>query len=136
MNLDDKYEGFTKPVDGKLTFHNEPEESVFNTFLEKHEGKNLWLELRNKTPTRSQRQNRFYWKYMEKLAELTGHHKSELHTEFKHQLLPWTKKEGIDNTYKEQPSTKHLSKQEFNDYIRKIEEATGVSAPSRKRYDL
>jgi len=131
------YEGFVKAKDGDLTFHNKIEDNFFRKFLEQHDEQKLWLTIEAKKPTRTAKQNSFYWAYLEKIAEKSGHIPDELHNTFKHAFLNKQQVEGIGNRkYDEPPSTTGLSKQEFNDYIRKIEMKTGISAPSKQRYGL
>jgi len=137
MNLENKYEGFVEPEDGEITFNNQPEQDIFDQFLKNHDGEKLWLSIESKTPSRTSRQNRFYWVFLEKIAQTSGHSPKELHTTFKHAFLDKQQVKGIGNRkYQEAPSTTGLSKQEFSDYIKKIEMKTGISAPSRKRYGL
>lgn len=137
MGIEDTYEGFITPEDGEITFNNHPEQDIFDQFLKNHEGETLWLSIESKTPSRTSRQNRFYWVFLEKIAQASGHTPKELHTTFKHAFLDKQQVEGIGNKkYQEAPSTKGLSKKEFSDYIKKIEMKTGISAPSRKRYGL
>lgn len=131
------YEGFIVPKDRQLTFNNAVEDRLFRDFLEKYEGESLWLELTAQKQTRTARQNRFYWVYLEKIAQVSGHLPEELHNTFKHAFLQKQTVQGMNGkTFQEAPSTTQLSKKEFSDYIKKIEIKTGVSAPSRKRYGL
>lgn len=135
--MDNKYEGYIKPLDGKIDFPNEVEKRMFHTFLTNFEGENLWIEIHSKSPTRSQRQHKYYWVYMEKLAEYTGYSKNEFHNECKWKFLRWTAKPGISGkSYISAPSTKELTKKEFNEYIREIELWTEVQAPSKEHYKL
>lgn len=135
--MEDSYQGFAKPKEGRLTFHNSAERQLFYEFLSQFEGENLWIEIKSKKPTRSQRQHRFYWVYMEKLADYTGYSKNEIHRECKWKFLKWTAESGISGkSYISAPSTKRLTKKEFNEYIREIELWTEIQAPSKKRYEL
>lgn len=135
--MEDSYEGFTKPEGGKLTFHSDVEDKLFRKFLSKFEGENLWIEIKSKTPTRTQRQNRFYWAYLEILSDHTGYTPKEMHTTFKNEFLEPEETKGLKGkTYQETPTTTNLNKKEFNDYIRQIEMLTEIPAPSKKRYNL
>lgn len=134
--MEDSYEGFTKPIDGELTFHSEVEEELFGRFIAKFEGENLWIEITSKKPTRTQRQNRFYWAYLEIISDYTGHTNNELHNEFKYRFLPTEIKKGVSQEYEEKVSTTKLTKTQFNDYIQQIELETGIQAPSKQRYSL
>lgn len=136
MSIEDTYEGFVIPENGKLTFNNQPEEDMFRDFLRNFDDQKLWMTIESKSPSRTSRQNRFYWVYLEKIAQTSGHTPEELHNTFKRAFLSKQEVPGINRTFHERPSTTKLSKKEFSDYIRKIEMKTGISAPSRKRYGL
>jgi len=135
--MKENYEGFITPKDGQLTFDNRPERNIYEQFLQNHEGKDLWMTIETKTPTRTNRQLRFYWVFLEKIAEETGSDPNRLHTTFKHMFLAPKQSTGIyGRTYVETPSTEPLTTKEFSDYIKQIEMKTGISAPSRTRYGL
>lgn len=133
---EDKYEGFVTPKDGEITFDNQPERNIYEQFLENMEGEDLWLTIESKTPTRTNRQLRFYWVFLEKISEESGHTTEELHHTFKRSFIKPKQVHGINDTYRERPTTSTMSTKEFSNYINKIEMETGISAPSRTRYGL
>jgi hypothetical protein len=134
--IDNSYEGFTTPDNGELTFGSAVEQRQFNQFLSQFDGQKLWLSLESKQPNRTDRQNRYYWLYLEKISQQSGHSPEELHHTFKHAFLSPVEKHGINDTYTETPSTKNLSKSKFSNYMEAIYRETEVELPDPTRYKV
>jgi len=73
------------------------------------------------TPSRTHPQNNLYWKWMGELAEHTGYTPDELHTHCKQQFLPQRIITIQGKQYQVAESTTRLNKQEFSDYMLRIE---------------
>lgn len=79
---------------------------------------------------RSSRQNRYYWAYLRIIRMDTGDDENSLHEYFKRTLLPPRYIKALGKEIKVPATTTKLSKEEFNDYITKIEIECGVPAPN------
>lgn len=71
--------------------------------------------------TRSQAQNRLYWKWMKFLADETGHDKDEMHEFFKHKFLGAEYKTIFGHETIVANSSAKLKVAEFADYLTRIE---------------
>lgn len=93
--------------------------------------------IRERKDLRSKRQNDYYWgAYLEIISTDSGSDKKELHQRFTSEFLVSGEKMVFGKPVNIIKSTTDLTKQEFSDYIKKIEALTGVPAPSTKEYNL
>jgi len=87
------------------------------------ESKKPWLvRIRLQNPTRSIKQNSYYWKIaIELTAEATGYSKNEMHEVWKWELLPHKIIKGLDGkTIEVSQSTTELSTVEMKEYLKQI----------------
>ena len=99
------------------------------------DGEEVFISLSNKKPKRSDQQNRYYWLYLGIISTETGEQDIEaLHELFKGKFLGRKIKEVLGYNVLVKGSTTKLDKLEFCDYIRAIENLTGVQAPSVENY--
>jgi len=84
--------------------------------------------------TRSNQQNRFYWKYIRILSEETGDNENDLHEFFKRKFLPPRFVRVLGREIKLPASTSKLSKKDFSEYIMRIEALTGILSPDTEKY--
>ncbi len=89
----------------------------------------------SKKPKRTENQNRFYWGvYLPLISKETGNDIDELHTLFKGMFLSKGIVEVLGHKVRKARSTTELSSGQFSEYIQRIEELTGVLAPSTEAY--
>lgn len=123
--------------DGKPAFTTPNARSLFITLMQKNEGKKGWLEVSWKLPTRTERQNRYYWAYLGIIAQESGGSEAEkLHEQFKQAFLYQGEIENKFGKAKIYGSTTKLSVGQFCEYIMKIEALTEIPAPDPKQWDL
>lgn len=84
----------------------------------------LELTLKPYKLTRSQEQNARYWLIISKIAEHTGHDRSELHEMFKARFLGMASTEIAGETIKHQRSSARLKVNEFSEYMEQVESWT------------
>ena len=87
------------------------------------------MYITNKRPQRTQKQNRFLWVYYGIVANETGHTTEEIHDWAKGKFLTQGITEVFGSKVRKLKSTTQLTKQEFSEYIERIESETGVPAP-------
>lgn len=102
-------------------------------------GKKVWVMIDDRAPTRSDQQNRLYWRYLEYIHEETGNEKDDLHEYFanKYLALPesvLTLKDGTKQIIRRRRSTADLTKDEFSYYLNRIELESGVKIPDTEAY--
>jgi len=79
---------------------------------------------------RTNKQNSFYWLYLDVIEKETGQFSEELHEYFKRKFLAPRELEMFNDKIKIPSSTTKLNKIEFSKYLNKIELLTGVPIPS------
>lgn len=99
-------------------------------------GKKVWIKIDTREPKRSEQQNKFYWLYLDMIAESTGHRPEELHELFKGKFLTLGIKEIYGEKTRVKRSTTTLSKSEFCEYILSIHALTGIPPPDTRNYDI
>lgn len=104
-------------------------------------GTDVWVTVTDRTPTRSDAQNRLYHLYLTLIAEETGNDHDALHEHFKREYLklpPQSVKTARGEVIEVQMyrSTTTLSKAAFSEYMRKIERDTGVEIPESESNHL
>ena len=109
---------------------------AFHSFKKKNEGETFKVEFDDNLPSRTQKQNRFYWKYLEIIAEETGNNKDTLHLLFKNMFLSKGADEAFGKAVRKTRSTTDLNKKEFTEYIKQIERKTEIPAPDPQLFDL
>lgn len=97
-------------------------------------GDQITLTITNEKPKRTENQNRYYWMYLGMIAEQTGNDIDDLHTLFKGLFLGKEIVEVFGHKVRRAGSTTELSAGQFSDYIRRIEEKTGILAPPTEGY--
>jgi hypothetical protein len=91
----------------------------------------------SKRPKRTELQNRYYWGvYLPLISEETGNDIDDLHTLFKGKFLSKELVQVLGEKIRRTKSTTELSSIQFGDYIRRIEELTGVLAPPTEEHTL
>jgi len=95
------------------------------------EGEHVTLFLNNKKTRRTAQQNKYYWGvYLPLIASDTGERDLDhLHELFKGKFLTKAIVEVMGELVRIKKSTTKLSTKDFSDYIKAIEELTGVIAP-------
>ena len=107
---------------------------VLDHYIRENEGRDMFIKVDVDKPSRSTLQNNLYWLYLGTIAASTGNTKDDLHCYFKSTLLPKKKitirlRDGSTKIIEVEPSTRDLNKQEFSEYLEKIEKLTGVPIP-------
>lgn len=124
-------------LDGKhkLKLHAAP---YYNTFLNTKckVGEVLTMTLTKRKPKRTLAQNNYYWVYMDLIASETGNQAEDLHALFKKKFLRGHKVTVMGEVVEHEGSTTELSRLDFGDYIRKIEELTGIQSPPTENYRI
>jgi hypothetical protein len=92
-------------------------------------GKEISIKIKKNTETRSDRQNRYYWLYLKIIERETGNESNDMHEYFKRLFLPPVFITVFGKEIKIPKSTTKLDKFEFGEYIRRIENMTGILAP-------
>lgn len=121
---------------GKPSFTSAAQRILFFKFLKQYDGKKVWMTLDTKLPKRSERQNRFYWLYLDIISNETGHTPQELHEAFKAQFLYRDTVKVYGTTICSTTSTTDLSRPMFADYLNEIEMLTGVPLPDTSIFEL
>lgn len=101
-------------------------------------GEKVSIYISSIRPKRTLQQNRYYWGiYLPLIAQETGENDIErLHTYFKGKFLTKEIIEVFGEKVRMVKSTTELSKNDFSDYIQKIEEQTGILAPPTANWGL
>lgn len=92
-------------------------------------GKEYWLTVETKQPSRSEAQHRYYWLYLGGISKETGEDKDVLHEYFKDLFLPKKIEVYKNRSVFMYPTTKDLTVVAFMEYIKKIEVETGILSP-------
>jgi len=111
----------------RLALSNTP---YFRTRIQKMKTGKVQLTVDELTPLRSGGQHRFYWVYLTQIAEETGDTPEALHEVFKDEFLPREFLTAMGRAVEKTKSTKTLNKNDFSEYLMKIEERTGIPCPS------
>lgn len=99
-------------------------------------GDRIWVNLISGKPKRTLRQNRYYWVYLDLIAESTGHTPEELHEALKRKHLLVKEVTVMDKVIEITKSTTDLTVGEFCEYILDIEADTGISPPPTEGWEL
>lgn len=104
----------------------------FASFIRKtfKEGDRVILRLIPFKKIRTLPQNNFYWLYLNIISDNTGDLADDLHEYFKRKLLSPRYVTVLGKEVKLPATTTKLDKQEFSEYIDKIEALTGIAAPN------
>ncbi len=112
-------------------------EIYFNHCIQKFkEGERVTLQVTNKKPKRTEQQNRYLWGvFYPQIAKETGEQNLErLHELFKGLFLTTGIVKVLGKDVRIKKSTTSLSVTEFSDFVRAIENETGVQAPPTENY--
>ncbi len=124
-------------IDGKnkLVLNAAP---YYNTYLNTKckDGEILTMVLTKRKPKRTLAQNNYLWVYMTFLSEETGATPEDLHALFKHKFLRGRKVNVMGEVVEREGTTTNLSRLDFGEYIRKIEDFTGIQAPPTENYRI
>lgn len=94
----------------------------------------LTLEL--KKPKRSVAQNNFYWVYMDLVSLSSGHTPQELHIWAKGKFLSKGITEIFGDKVRKVDSTTDLNRNEFGEFMARIELATGIPIPDPEPFNI
>lgn len=83
------------------------------------EGKDVWVEVDERAPKRSEQQNRYYWFGIGLIADYSGHTPNEIHELCKKKFITAEYKHVLGNNLTMRSTTK-LSKAEFVEYMENI----------------
>lgn len=117
---------YGKIKDGKLEFD---KEEGYKYFLQNNEGENVVIKIKKAYSSRSEKQNKLYWFYLNLIETETGNIASELHEFFKRKFLKPRFIKVLGNEIRIPGSTTDLDKLEFTEYLRNIEILTGIPIP-------
>lgn len=109
------------------------ERSRMEEWIKTLDGK-VEIVIKKITGRRTDRQLRYYWAYLHIIADDTGEDPDTLHWSFKWSFLPRSEKVILGETVVLPGSTRNLSKQQFSEYIQRIEARTGIPAPNPDMY--
>jgi len=114
--------------DGKLVPENKER---MTSYIRSLEGKMVSIEIEQAIGKRTLNQNALYWAYLRIIEDETGNDSNDLHEVFKEAFLGDKRVvvEAFGKTAVRQPSTARQNKQEFSEYMAKIEQLTGVPIP-------
>lgn len=125
---------FTGRVEqGKLIYDN-PE--YVARWLKYHTKGPVEVTIAPKRNKRSNRQNRYYYAYLEIIANETGSNADDLHEYFKYKLLPPRTVRIVNKMVSLPASTTKLTKGEFVEYLMKIAELTGIPEPDPLNWNV
>lgn len=115
-----------------LDFGSEYNKLRLQEWLRNNQGRQI--EVKPITPTRSIKQNKFYWTYLEQIELETGNRADYLHEYYKRHLLPPKFINIKGKEFKIPASTTELKKREFIEYLDKICADCGVEIPDAEAY--
>lgn len=122
--------------DGTPKFTTDTQKKIFYDFLKQYEGKKVWMTIDSRTPSRSERQNRYYWLYLNIIAAETGNDPDYLHARFKAEFLNTEERLILGKMTAKDVSTTNLNKTEFAEYLEKICRLTEVPLPDSSPFEL
>jgi dTDP-4-amino-4,6-dideoxygalactose transaminase len=106
----------------------------FNDYIKQLKDGKYTIEVKKWQNNRTNNQNNYYWMYLTIISDETGEDRNDLHELFKRKFLPPVYKQIFGKEYKFPSSTTKLNKQDFSEYIMKIEILTGIPAPNTQEY--
>lgn len=115
---------------GGIKFQSDHQHLLWKDALKKLDGKQVRIELTTKQLTRTQQQNKFYWLYLQVIAEETGNDIETLHCWAKGKFLTESICEVFGDKVRRVKSTTELSKNDFAEFMEKISGETGVPIPN------
>lgn len=119
-----KFKGVVK--DGKLTLNSQ---SKFDLYVGSLSG-DIELVIKKAVKTRSLDQNALYWLYLGVISDDTGHTAEEIHEYAKRLYLKPQILTLFGKNIKVPGTTTTLSKNEFSEYLSKIEQLTNIPIPN------
>lgn len=123
--------------DGKPNWSSEYQKSLFYDFFSRNDGKKIYLSVDTKSPSRTERQNRYLWLYYNIISDETGNDPKVIHAWAKQHCMPTTETEIFGMKTIVERSTTTLEKiDEFSKYIEKISELSGVPPPDPDPFAL
>lgn len=117
----------------KLNFFNLEK---LQSWLASLNGRKVNITIEEPRTGRSTAQNRYYWMFLSLIESETGNAAEDIHELAKRKFLPPVFKTIMGQEVKLPASTTKLDKQEFVDYISKIEQWTGIQAPSPEEFKI
>ena len=110
----------------------------FDEYLYTLNGQEVELTLAKRGRKRTDKGNRYYWAYLRIIEEETGDDSNSLHDYFKKTLLTPVFKylKAIKKEVEIPRTTTTLLTTEFSEYIKKIEDLTGIPAPDPQNIKL
>ncbi len=113
---------------GELNFGSDANNARLRDVLKHNEGKTFRLEMLKSTRTLSQ--NRFYWLYLNVIAQETGDDANSLHEYFSRTFLPPRFIKAMGKEIKIPATTTTLSKTDFSEYLDRISGLTNIPIPN------
>lgn len=115
----------------KLDFYDEQYKYVYELELKNlNREKPVWIQLRNNNPTRTDLQNARYWVYMELISRECGGTKEAWHKYFSQSfLIPKVETLPNGKVIEHEITTTTLTTIEFNEYMKEVENETGILLP-------
>lgn len=97
-------------------------------------GDKVSVYISSRRPKRSEAQNRLYWAYLKYIEEETGNNADDLHSLFKGKFLSEGIFEVMGEKVRRIKSSTSLSKNDFVEYLMKIEALTNIPVPDTADY--
>lgn len=94
------------------------------------------LKIELKKPKRTVAQNNFYWVYLELIAMSSGHSAQDLHNWAKGKFLSKGITEVFGDKVRKVDSTTELGRNEFGEYMARIELATEIPIPDPEPFNV
>lgn len=129
------FSGTIEEVDGKkklIISHLNWFETQINKFKV---GEKVSLYVSSRRPKRSEAQNRLYWVYLKYIEQETGNSSDDMHVLFRGKFLSEGIIEVMGEKVRRTKSTTALSKNDFCEYLMKIEALTGIPVPETADYE-
>ena len=113
-------------------------EQYYRHFMKTHAkpGQEGTLKIELKKPKRSIAQNNFYWVYLNLISISSGHNPRELHNWAKGKFLSKGITEVFGDKVRKTDSTTDLNRNEFGEYLARIELATEVPIPDPEPFNI
>lgn len=103
---------------------------ILARWLARLKGQKVEVIIQKPEEKRSERQNRYYWAYLQIISDYSGDDPNSLHARFKLEFLVQKFVMIFGKEVAVTKSTTKLTKAEFSEYIMRIEALTGVPAPN------
>lgn len=116
--------------DGKIVWNSDHHKNIFLKFVAQFADGKYRLEINEMKSQRSLEQNNYYWFYLTIIAETTGYEPEEVHEWAKGKFLSDGIVELFGDKVRKKKSTTKLTVGQFQEYLIKIAEKTGIKLPN------